>query len=309
MSVVEINNLEKYYGDFYAVKDVSFSVDKGEVLGLLGPNGAGKSTIIRILCGYLKSSAGDIKVLEKSVREDALITKKNIGYLPESAPLYGEMMVHDYLKYVAQIRDVKDQEMRLHELASQCGLKEKMHFNINELSKGYKQRVGLAHAMMSNPEILILDEPTSGLDPNQIIEIRDVIREIGRERTVILSTHILSEVEATCDRVVIISNGKVVANGTTKELKGQSEHAHQINIELSGGDETEVKDTLGNVPGVTHTEVVAAGGLLQVSVSGDSHEDLRPRLYQAVKAQPWTLLGFNQEIKTLENIFRELTKE
>lgn len=309
MSVIEIDNLQKYYGDFHAVKGVSFSVNKGEVLGLLGPNGAGKSTTIRSLCGYIKPTSGQIRVLGKSVVEDSLETKKNIGYLPESAPLYGEMVVYDYLKYIAEIRRVENAEMRIRELASQCGLKEKMHFNVNELSKGYKQRVGLAHAMMNNPEILVLDEPTSGLDPNQIIEIRDLIRQIGKERTVILSTHILPEVEATCDRVVIISNGKVVANGTTKELKGESENVSEINIELSGVETNEAKEAINKVQGVSNVGVVSLNGFIRMNVSCDSKDDVRPALYEVIKSKPWTLLGFKQETKSLENIFRELTKE
>ncbi len=307
--VVEIKDLEKYYGDFHAVKGVSFSVNKGEILGLLGPNGAGKSTTIRSLCGYLKPSFGSIAVLGESVTEFPLETKRNIGYLPESAPLYGEMMVYDYLKYVADIRGVKDSEFRIRELASQCGLKQKMHFSINELSKGFKQRVGLAHALMSNPSILVLDEPTSGLDPNQIIEIRDLIREIGKEKTVILSTHILSEVEATCDRVVIIANGKVVANGAMKELKGQNQASFKMHVELAGIPGDEAEEFLRKVSGVTEVEVVHANESIQCVLSCESQDDIRPRLYQAIKNESCSLLSFSKETKTLENIFRELTKE
>lgn len=311
MSVVQINNLEKYYGNFHAVKGVSFAVNKGEVLGLLGPNGAGKSTTIRSLCGYISPSQGEITVLGKSVTEEPLETKRQIGYLPEAAPLYGDMIVYEYLEYVASIRRIEDIDTRIRELSSQCGLREKLHFNINELSKGYKQRVGLAHAMMSNPQILVLDEPTSGLDPNQIIEIRDLIREIGRERTVILSTHILSEVEATCDRVVIISGGKVVANNTTQELKGQGQ-ASQLSIELSSVDENdyeEIKNTLNAVEGVTNLNIIAEEGFMRVEIGFESKGDLRPSLYQAIKQKDWTLLRFDQKSKSLENVFRKLTKE
>ena len=307
--VVEIKDLEKYYGDFHAVKGVSFSVNKGEVLGLLGPNGAGKSTTIRSLCGYIAPSAGNITVAGDSVTDHPLKTKKQIGYLPESAPLYGEMMVYDYLKYVADIRNIEDSEIRIRELASQCGLKEKMHFAINELSKGYKQRVGLAHAMMDNPNILILDEPTSGLDPNQIIEIRDLIKEIGKERTVILSTHILSEVEATCDRVVIIANGKVVADGAVKELKAQNQSSFKMQVELSGISEESAKAFLIKVPGVNEVNVISNGDSIYYSLICESQDDIRPRLYGAIKNEPCSLLSFGKESKTLENIFRELTKE
>lgn len=220
-SMIKIENLTKYYGDLKAVDSVSFNIQKGEILGLLGPNGAGKTTIYRILTGYLSPTSGSIKVKDFNIQDNLLEIKKLIGYLPEAAPIYQDMLVFDYLNYVADIRGLAAEKKMAHlrDLADLCSLNEVMHFSINELSKGYRQRVGIAHALMGDPEILVLDEPTAGLDPNQIVETRDIIRRIGKEKTIVFSTHILSEAEATCDRVVIINRGKKVADDTVASLK------------------------------------------------------------------------------------------
>jgi ABC-2 type transport system ATP-binding protein len=219
--MIKIENLTKYYGDLKAVDSVSFDIQKGEILGLLGPNGAGKTTIYRILTGYLRPTSGSIKVKNFNIHENLIEIKKLIGYLPEAAPIYQDMLVFDYLSYIADIRGVDREKKMAHlrNLADLCSLKEVMHFAINELSKGYRQRVGIAHALMGDPEILVLDEPTAGLDPNQIVETRDIIRRIGKEKTIVFSTHILSEAEATCDRVVIINQGKKVADDTVENLR------------------------------------------------------------------------------------------
>lgn len=219
--MIKIENLTKYYGDLKAVDSVSFNIQKGEILGLLGPNGAGKTTIYRILTGYLSPTSGSINVKDFNIYENLIEIKKLIGYLPEDAPIYQDMLVFDYLNYIADIRGVDKEKKLAHlrNLADLCSLNEVMHFSINELSKGYRQRVGIAHALMGDPEILVLDEPTSGLDPNQIVETRDIIRRIGKEKTIVFSTHILSEAEATCDRVVIINQGKKVADDTVENLR------------------------------------------------------------------------------------------
>lgn len=221
MNMIKVEHLTKYYGDLCAVDDVSFEINKGEILGLLGPNGAGKTTIYRILTGYLTPTAGTIKVKDYNIIDHLLEIKNLIGYLPENAPIYHDMLVYDYLNYVADIRGVeKDKKMpHLKELADLCSLNEVMHKTVDELSKGYRQRVGIAHALMGDPEILVLDEPTSGLDPNQIAETRDIIRRIGKQKTIVFSTHILSEAEATCDRMVIINQGKIVANDKLSDLQ------------------------------------------------------------------------------------------
>lgn len=230
--MISVEELTKYYGDLCAVDHVNFQINKGEILGLLGPNGAGKTTIYRILTGYLQATSGTIKVKDYKIDEDMLEIKRNIGYLPEAAPIYHEMLVYDYLEFIADIRGVaKDSKLaHLKDLADLCSLNEVMHKTIAELSKGYRQRVGIAHALMGDPEILILDEPTSGLDPNQIAETRDIIRRIGKEKTIVFSTHILSEAEATCDRVVIIDEGKIVADATIPDLKKEHSEASFENI-------------------------------------------------------------------------------
>lgn len=219
--MIKFDNLTKYYGDLCAVDHVNFTVNKGEVLGLLGPNGAGKTTIYRILTGYLRPTSGNIRVKDFNLIEHQLEIKRLIGYLPEAAPIYHEMLVYDYLDFVADIRgvDKAGKHSRLRDLADLCSLNEVMHMTIAELSKGYRQRVGIAHALMGDPEILVLDEPTSGLDPNQIVETREIIRRIGKEKTIVFSTHILSEAEATCDRVVIIDQGQIVADDTVAGLR------------------------------------------------------------------------------------------
>lgn len=219
--MIKIENLTKYYGELKAVDSVSFEIQKGEILGLLGPNGAGKTTIYRILTGYLSPTSGSIKVKDFNIYDDLIEIKKLIGYLPEAAPIYQDMLVFDYLNYIADIRRVEKEKKLAHlrDLADLCSLNEVMHFSIDELSKGYRQRVGIAHALMGDPEILVLDEPTAGLDPNQIVETRDIIRRIGKEKTIVFSTHILSEAEATCDRVVIIDQGKIVADDTVDDLR------------------------------------------------------------------------------------------
>lgn len=219
--MIKFENLTKYYGDFRALNGISFEVKQGEVLGLLGPNGAGKTTAYRILTGYLKASAGTVKVKDLNIQEDMLEIKKMIGYLPESAPIYKDMLVYDYLNYIADIRCVPEDKKLDHikELSELCSLGEVMHKTVDELSKGFRQRVGIAHALMGNPEILVLDEPTVGLDPNQISETREIIKRIGKSKTIIFSTHILSEAELTCNRLVIINQGEIVANDTVKGIK------------------------------------------------------------------------------------------
>lgn len=311
--MIHIENLTKYYKDFCAVDQISVDIHKGEVLGLLGPNGAGKTTTLRMLTGYFMPTSGTIRVKDYLLDNNLLEIKKLMGYLPESAPLYHNMLVFDYLDYVARIRGLdKDQRaFRIQQLVDLCGLDEIMHRSINELSKGLNQRVGLAHAMMTDPEILILDEPTSGLDPNQIVEIRKIIRHIGEEKTVILSTHILSEVEATCNRVVIINNGKIVADDRVENLKQTAGQKHFIHLELLNANFQEVSHRLNSIQGILNTKQIdeTPEGPLKVRLACESVVDLRETIYQTIKQTSWILIGFHQETKTLENIFRELTKE
>jgi ABC-2 type transport system ATP-binding protein len=311
--MIHVENLTKYYGDFCAVDQISLDIRKGEILGLLGPNGAGKTTTLRMLTGYFLPTSGNIRVKEYSIEDNLLEIKKLMGYLPESAPLYHGMLVYDYLNYVANIRGLeRDKKLaRLRELADLCGLHSIMHKPVSELSKGLKQRVGLAHAMMNDPEILVLDEPTSGLDPNQIVEIREIIRQIGKEKTVILSTHILSEVEATCDRVIIINGGKIVADDSTQELKQASGQENYIHLSLLNAAFPAVETELNTIDGIVGIRRVdeTSDGLLNIRLTCKSAADPRESIYQKIKHTDWSLIEFRRETKTLENIFRELTKE
>ena len=310
--MIQVENLTKYYHDFCAVDQISIDIQKGEILGLLVPNGAGKTTTLRMLTGFLQPTAGTIHVKDYRIDEQPLEIKKILGYLPESAPLYHDMLVYDYLNYVADIRQIgKGQKaVRIRELGDLCGINNVMHQPIGELSKGYKQRVGLAHAMMNDPEILILDEPTSGLDPNQIVEIRQIIKQIGKEKTIILSTHILSEAEATCDRIVIINRGKIVADGSTASLKKSAGDKKFIQLSLQGADFKSVDTALAPISGITGVQrIEESDNQLDVRIDCLSSVDPRAEIYQVIKQTDWVVLEFHQESQTLETIFRELTLE
>jgi ABC-2 type transport system ATP-binding protein len=314
--MIHIENLTRYYRDLCAVDQINLDIQKGEILGLLGPNGAGKTTTLRMLTGFLRPSSGSIRVKDFSIDEDSLEIKKLLGYLPESAPLYHDMLVYDYLDYVADIRGLdKERKLaRIRRLADLCGLSEVMHQPIGELSKGFKQRVGLAHAMMNDPEILVMDEPTSGLDPNQIVEIRDIIRQIGKEKTVIISTHILSEAEATCDRIVIINQGRIVADGSTETLKQSASGEYIINICLENAELESAKRELHSIDGVAEVVPVdkepgGKGDILHMRLTCRSSSDLRGEIYRKIRRTDWILLELYQQKKTLEHVFRELTME
>ncbi len=309
--MIRIQNLTKYYDTKRAVDDLSVEINAGEILGLLGPNGAGKTTTMRILTGFLRQTSGTIAVKDLDVTEDALEVKRLIGYLPESAPLYPDMLTYDYLWYVASVHGIppKERGARIEELVELCGLQGVMHQAVKELSRGYKQRVGLAHAMMNDPEILVLDEPTSGLDPNQIVQIRSIIKKMGEKKTVILSTHILSEAEATCDRIVIINHGKLVADGTPESLGASGISSYILRLTLKNAEGAEVNRVISGVPGVTKvilpqdTQAEAGELKLQVFCEGD----LREELYKSIKSTDWVLMEFANERQSLEDTFRELT--
>ena len=310
--MIHVENLSKYFRDVCAVDRISFDVHQGEILGLLGPNGAGKTTFMRMLTGFLKPTSGVIQVKDFMIESDVIGAKKLMGYLPESAPLYRDMLAYDYLLYVAGIRGIEAQarQARIRYLVELCGLFNVMHKPVGELSKGYKQRVGLAHAMMSDPEILVLDEPTSGLDPNQIVEIRDIIRRIGKEKTIILSTHILSEAEATCDRVVIIHRGKIAADDYTENLKQAADRENLVKLSLKNADAADIQRRLEAVSGVLQVAVKPDGEAASaVKLVCSSGIDVREAVYRTVKETDWTLIELYQEQQTLENIFRQITLE
>ena len=310
--MIQVKNLTKYYSNLCAVDQISLDIQQREILGLLGPNGAGKTTTLRMLTGFLQPTAGSIHVKDYSIDEHPLEIKKILGYLPESAPLYHDMLVYDYLNYVADIRGIdKDRKIkRIRKLADLCNINEVMHQPIDVLSKGYKQRVGLAHAMMNDPEILVLDEPTSGLDPNQIVEIRQIIKQIGKEKTIILSTHILSEAEATCDRVVIINRGKIVADGSTESLKESAGDKKNIHLSLQNASFKSVETVLSAIDGIAGvTRLEETDNQLDVRLGCRSSIDPRAAIYENIKQTDWVLLDFHQKTQTLETIFRELTRE
>lgn len=311
--MIHVDNLTKFYDGFCAVDGISLDIPKGEILGLLGPNGAGKTTTLKMLTGYFPPSAGTISIKDFNIQDHLLEIKKMIGYLPESSPFYKDLLVYDYLDYVAKIRGIPADERhtRIKYLSELCGLSHVMHKSIAELSKGLNQRVGLAHAMMRDPEILILDEPTQGLDPNQIVEIRNIIRKIGEEKTVIFSTHILSEAEATCDRIVIVNRGKIVADGQTEALKQAAGKEAAIQLTLANASFDAVEQTLKPIEGIESIKKMdqTDDGRLSVKLGCRSESDRREDIYKAIKATDWVLLEFYQEAKTLETIFRDLTRQ
>jgi len=309
--MIEVKNLTKYYGDFLAVNSISFNIEKGEIVGLLGPNGAGKSTTIRMLTTYFAPTSGEIYINGYDIKENPTLVKKFIGYIPEASPLYSEMVVYDYLRFIANIQDVpQDQvEERIEFVVSKCGLTEMVYKKIGELSKGYRQRTGLAHAIIHNPPILILDEPTSGLDPNQIIEIRELIKELGKEKTVLLSSHILSEVQATCNRVIIINKGSIVADGPTNELLKGSFDSERFIIKIKTKDSCEsIKSRLSGIEGIYGCEVFD-GELKEISLNVARKEGIEEKIYTSIKSTDWILYEFRKEIQTLEQIFKQLTME
>ena len=311
--MIHVDNLTKFYDSFCAVDGISLDIPKGQILGLLGPNGAGKTTTLKMLTGYFPPSSGTISIKDFNINDHLLEIKQMIGYLPESSPFYKDLLVYDYLDYVAKIRGIPTNERhtRIKYLSDLCGLNHVMHKSIGELSKGLNQRVGLAHAMMRDPEILILDEPTQGLDPNQIVEIRKIIRKIGEEKTVIFSTHILSEAEATCDRIVIINRGKIVADGETENLKQAAGKEAAIQMTLANAAFDAVSQALKPIDGIESIEKMdqTDDGRLSVKLACRSESDRREEIYRAIKATDWVLLEFYQEAKTLETIFRDLTRQ
>ncbi len=297
---IEVKNLFKYYGEQAAVRDISFNVKKGEIVAFIGPNGAGKSTTMKIMTGYIPASSGEVFISGMKVDVDNLKTRQIIGYLPEHNPLYTDMYVREYLEFVGRIYKVKNFKARVSEMIQTVGLEVEQNKKIGALSKGYRQRVGLAQAIIHDPEVLILDEPTTGLDPNQLVEIRDLIKRIGKQKTVMLSTHIMQEVEAICDRIVIISKGQIVADDKAGNL--QKEDAHQtVYVEF---DKKLSKSQLTKVPHVRKVEQVKEGWLLETV----DEVDLRLEIAQYAQKENWLVLTLKIEQKTLEEVFKELTK-
>ena len=309
--MIKVENLTKEYGSARAVDDVSFNVHKGEVLGFLGPNGAGKSTTMKMLTCFLAPTAGSAQVAGFDVFDQSLEVRQHVGYLPEDTPLYKDMSVLEHLEFAAHMHGMSGERVhsRIKEIGGRCGLSNVAGKLVGELSKGFRQRVGLAQAMLHDPDILILDEPTSGLDPNQIAEIRDLIKEVGKEKTVILSTHILPEVQATCSRMLIISSGKLVADGTPDELRAREKATrYSLVIEANGANADAVKAKVAGLSGVALCQkVTGEDGAYSFAIDGDAKSDLRKLLYHAAVDNKWTLLELIRQAASLEDVFRNLT--
>ena len=300
---IEAKGVSKYYGKQKALDDVSFKISSGEIVGFLGPNGAGKSTMMKIITGYFPPNEGEIYVIGLDAVENSLEVRKRVGYLPEHNPLYPEMYVTEYLKFVAGIYKVKNKKERVEEIIKMVGLSPERHKKIQELSKGYKQRVGLAQALIHDPDVLVLDEPTSGLDPNQLVEIRKLIRDIGKEKTVMLSTHIMQEVEAICDRVIIINEGKIVADAPVSEMKNMGNaEGYSLEVEVNEAISEELLSVINGVD-----KVISKSGL-NYSIEISSAKDIRAEISKAISDDGKAVLSMVRKEKSMEDVFKELTR-
>ena len=305
---VQVKNFSKRYGKFLAVDNISFEVRHGEILGFLGPNGAGKTTTMKAITTYIAPTSGKIYIGDIDVEQEPEEARRHIGYLPENNPLYYDMFITDFLEYMAKLSDVpRDQiNKRIKQMIDVCGLGPERHKRIGELSKGYQQRVGLAQALIHDPEILILDEPTTGLDPNQIIEIRELIKQIGKEKTVLLSSHILAEVEATCDRVVIINHGKIVADGTAADLRTLLTQGEIYRIRIANRTWNDVKDLIAKIPELIDYEVIDEQNNI-IQVKGKQNSDFGQKLFMFAVENNLILTEMSPIEAKLEDIFRQLT--
>ncbi len=312
MAIV-VRNLTKTYNGQPAVNDISFDVRTGEILGFLGPNGAGKTTTMKIITCFMPPTTGTVEVDGLNIFDHSLAVRRKIGYLPEMNPLYMDMNVLEYLAYSAELHGIRGSaaQGRIREMVRVCGLETVQHREIEELSKGFRQRVGLAQAMIHDPEVLILDEPTSGLDPNQIAEIRNLIRQLGQAKTVILSTHILPEVQATCDRVIIINDGKLVADGSPEQLQRQYQGGEELTLELKTASTDPLQDIAPRLRLLAHVQNVTLtgqdGSIARFGLAVEKGEDIREGAFRLAVSEGWILLGMQRRITTLEEVFHKLT--
>ncbi len=300
---LQLQNVSKFYGNQKALDAITFSVSKGEIVGLLGPNGSGKSTLMKIITSFIQPDSGNIEICGIDIQKNSIASRAKIGYLPEHNPLYPEMYVWEYLEFIAGIQlPRKLRKDRIKKMIELTGLIEEQFKKIDQLSKGYRQRVGIAQALMNDPEVLILDEPTTGLDPNQLQEVRALIKEVGENKTVILSTHIMQEVEALCDRTIILKDGKIVADQKTSELKNKSADVYSVVVEF---DAAVKKESLLQLENVSNVKFVKDKWVIETSVK----EDIRPLIFQFAVEQGMHVLSMNKLEKSLENVFQELTKK
>ena len=307
--MIRIENLSKNYDTVQAVKSISFSLKDGEIVGFLGANGAGKSTTLKMMTGYLTPTSGNVYVDDKNIIDNCIEIQNQIGYLPELNPLYTEMKVHEYLKFHAEIRNITGEEFKnsLKKVVSECGLQGVVHRTVGNCSKGYKQRIGLAAAMIHNPKILILDEPVTGLDPNQIVEIRSLIKKLGKEKLVLMSSHILQEIQATVDRIIIIDQGKIVADGTSEELIAGSKGNSKLNIEIYNADENDIENMKAVIPAITIKGLIKTDDKIQLSLEYKNNSDPRKDVFNYAVEKGWIITEMIVSKRNLEDLFRNLT--
>ena len=309
--MIKVKGLSKNYGSVEAVKSISFDLNDGEVIGFLGANGAGKTTTLKMITGYMVPTEGTISINGLDITHDTHEIQKQIGYLPELNPLYAEMRVYDYLEFLASIRDIKGSKFKdaLSRVVEQCGLRGVVHKNISDCSKGYKQRIGLAAAMIHDPKILILDEPVTGLDPNQIIEIRSLIKSLGKEKLVFMSSHILQEIQATVDRIIIINKGEIVANGTSDELMTSFMGNVLLTMEVKGAKADAVKHIQASLPNVKFISSKKDKSTYTIQYEYEKGKDSREDIFKYAVKNKWSILRMTPKTTDLEDIFRNLTKE
>ena len=308
--MIRVENLTKNYGPVKAVKSISFDLNDGQVVGFLGANGAGKSTTLKIMTGYISPTSGNVFVNDLNIQENTSEIQKDIGYLPELNPLYTEMRVHDYLRFIAQIRGIPDEDFKssFQNVVDKCGLSAVVHRTIANCSKGYKQRIGLAAAIIHDPKILILDEPVTGLDPNQIVEIRQLIRELGKEKIVLMSSHILQEIQATVDRIIIINEGSIVADGSSESLLSDSNSNTELSLQVENAKEDDISDMKAVIPSVDIKSISKEESHTQISIEYSKNSDPRSDIFKYAVDKDWIILEMVATKQNLEDIFRNLTK-
>ena len=307
--MIRIENLSKNYGSVKAVRSISFSLGDGEIVGFLGANGAGKSTTLKMITGYITPTSGNVYFNDKNIIDDCLEIQRSVGYLPELNPLYSEMKVHEYLKFHAAIRGIEGSDFTnaLKKVVADCGLQGVVHRTVGNCSKGYKQRIGLAAAMIHDPKILILDEPVTGLDPNQIVEIRGLIKKLGKEKLVLMSSHILQEIQATVDRIIIIDKGNIVADGTSEELISDSQAMVELHLDILNADENDIQDMKAVIPSITIKTVKKLEDSISVTLEYQNTADPRKDIFNYAVEKKWVLTEMSLSRKNLEDIFRNLT--
>jgi ABC-2 type transport system ATP-binding protein len=307
--MIKVTNLTKHYGNITAIDNLSFEIKKGEIIGFLGPNGAGKTTTMKILTCYMPPSHGDAYIKNLSIQDDSYEIRKLIGYLPENNPLYFDMTVFDYLNFIAQIRKIprSQKKQKINRVTELCQIGPVLNQPIEELSKGFKQRVGLAQALLHKPELLILDEPTIGLDPNQMIEIRHLIKELGKEATIIMCSHILPEVSATCSRVFILKKGQIIADGRPKDLTNRAKGEKIIYFEVNQNENTVQKNLQKIIPNLNIRQIENNNPFIKYKIK--SNQDIREKLFQLTTQNNWVLRELTMEDLSLEDVFIDLTKE